>query len=81
MKIEKKVKKHRTWKCNYFVIMFLRIKAHNALAFPFFYTEMKFGPLEEGIKSDWHQLRLKFFRRTVDTPCLITKGVKKFRKR
>jgi hypothetical protein len=22
--------------------------------------EMKFGPLEEGIKSDWHQLRINF---------------------
>jgi hypothetical protein len=33
MKIEKKVKKHRTWKCNYCNHV-LRIKAYNALAVP-----------------------------------------------
>jgi len=27
---------------------------------PYFNMEMKFGPLEVGIKSDWHQLRLIF---------------------
>ena len=38
---------------------FSTIIVHNALALPI-YMEVKFGPLEKGIKNDWHQLRLHF---------------------